>query len=159
MAHPQLMLSNQLCFRFYALERELMAAYRPLLDELGLTYAQYMTLMYLWEHEKGTVGELCSALSLDTGTMSPLLKRLEAANLIERHRLATDERTVEVSLTHKGRELELKALTIPSHIASCLLSSEQDEQSRKYAELRRMLDETLSQLKQTRKERDEAGRK
>ncbi|MDD4574409.1 MAG: MarR family transcriptional regulator, partial [Sphaerochaeta sp.] len=79
MAHPQLMLSNQLCFRFYALERELMAAYRPLLDQLGLTYAQYITMLYLWEHKKATVGELCSALSLDTGTVSPLLKRLEGA--------------------------------------------------------------------------------
>ncbi len=157
MAYDQLLLSNQLCFRFYALERELMAAYRPLLDHLGLTYAQYITLLYLWEHEKATVGELCTALSLDTGTMSPLLKRLESANLIERHRLPSDERTVEVLLTKKGRELEQKAVSIPSHIATCLLSNDQDEQGRKYAELRQMLDQTLEQLKQTRKER-EAGR-
>lgn len=158
MAYDQLLLSNQLCFRFYALERELMAAYRPLLDHLGLTYAQYITMLYLWEHEKGTVGELCSALSLDTGTMSPLLKRLEAALLIERHRLASDERTVEVLLTKKGRELEQKAVSVPSHIAACLLSSDRDEQGKKYAQLRLMLDETLDQLKQTRKEREE-GRK
>ncbi|ADY12888.1 MarR family winged helix-turn-helix transcriptional regulator [Sphaerochaeta globosa] len=154
MAHDQLLLSNQLCFRFYALERELMAAYRPLLDHLGLTYAQYITLLYLWEHEKATVGELCSALSLDTGTMSPLLKRLESAGLIERHRLVSDERTVEVILTQKGRELEQKAVSIPSHIATCLLSSDRDEQGKKYAQLRQMLDETLEQLKQTRRQRD-----
>jgi DNA-binding MarR family transcriptional regulator len=131
-----------------------MAAYRPLLDHLGLTYAQYITLLYLWEHEKATVGELCSALSLDTGTMSPLLKRLESAGLIERHRLVSDERTVEVILTQKGRELEQKAVSIPSHIATCLLSSDRDEQGKKYAQLRQMLDETLEQLKQTRRQRD-----
>ena len=157
MAYDQLLLSNQLCFRFYALERELMAAYRPLLDQLGLTYAQYITLLYLWEHEKATVGELCTALSLDTGTMSPLLKRLESAKLIERHRLPSDERTVEVLLTKTGRELEQKAVSIPGHIATCLLSSDRDEQGKKYAELREMLDQTLERLKRTRKER-EAGK-
>ncbi len=157
MAYDQLLLSNQLCFRFYALERELMAAYRPLLDHLGLTYAQYITLLYLWEHEKATVGELCTALSLDTGTMSPLLKRLESAKLIERHRLPSDERTVEVLLTKTGRELEQKAVSIPGHIATCLLSSNRDEQGKKYAELREMLDQTLERLKRTRKER-EAGK-
>ncbi len=157
MAYDQLLLSNQLCFRFYALERELMAAYRPLLAHLGLTYAQYITLLYLWEHEKATVGELCTALSLDTGTMSPLLKRLESAKLIERHRLPSDERTVEVLLTKTGRELEQKAVSIPGHIATCLLSSNRDEQGKKYAELREMLDQTLERLKRTRKER-EAGK-
>jgi len=157
MAYDQLLLSNQLCFRFYALEWELMAAYRPLLDHLGLTYAQYITLLYLWEHEKATVGELCTALSLDTGTMSPLLKRLESAKLIERHRLPSDERTVEVLLTKTGWELEQKAVSIPGHIATCLLSSDRDEQGKKYAELREMLDQTLERLKRTRKER-EAGK-
>ena len=156
MSHPQLLLSNQLCFRFYALERELMAAYRPLLDQLGITYAQYITLLYLWEHKKGTVGELCAALSLDTGTMSPLLKRLEASSLIERKRLVSDERTVEISLTEKGKELEQKALTIPGHIASCLLSFDRDEQGKKYENLRYMLDETLEQLKEARKQREMA---
>ncbi|NBK24072.1 MAG: MarR family transcriptional regulator [Spirochaetia bacterium] len=153
MAHPQLLLSNQLCFRFYALERELMAAYRPLLDQLGLTYAQYITLLYLWEHDKATVGELCTALSLDTGTVSPLLKRLESAKLVERRRLPSDERTVEVRLTKKGKELEEKALAIPEHIASCLLAGDKDDQGRRYAQLREMLDETLGQLRDTRKQR------
>ncbi|MGE4585058.1 MAG: MarR family winged helix-turn-helix transcriptional regulator [Sphaerochaeta sp.] len=155
MAHDQLLLSNQLCFRFYALERELMAAYRPLLDHLGLTYAQYITLLYLWEHETGTVGELCAALSLDTGTMSPLLKRLEASHLITRNRLPSDERTVQISLTKEGRALEQKALSIPDHIASCLLSTDVSEQGRKYEQLRIMLDDTLQQLKRTRREREE----
>ena len=154
MSHPLLLLSNLLCFLFYALERELMAAYRPLLDQLGLTYAQYITMLYLWEHKKGTVGELCTALSLDTGTMSPLLKRLEASSLIERRRLVSDERTVEISLTEKGRALEQKALTIPGHIASCLLSFNKDEQTEKYELLRHILDDTLDQLKQARKERE-----
>ena len=150
MAYPQLLLSNQLCFRFYALEREIMAAYRPLLDQLGLTYAQYITLLYLWEHEKATVGELCTALSLDTGTVSPLLKRLESAKLVERKRLPSDERTVEVRLTKKGKALEEQALSIPEHIASCLLTGDKDE---RYSLLRQMLDETLEQLRTTRKQR------
>ncbi len=153
MAHPELLLSNQLCFRFYALERELMAAYRPLLDELGLTYAQYITLLYLWEHGKATVGELCTALSLDTGTVSPLLKRLEAAKLVERKRLPSDERTVEVTLTAKGREKEEQALSIPQHIASCLLSGDKKEQGARYTLLQEMLDETLEQLRATRKQK------
>ena len=153
MAHSQLLLSNQLCFRFYALERELMAAYRPLLDQLGLTYAQYITMLYLWEHDKATVGQLCSALSLDTGTMSPLLKRLESSKLVERKRLPSDERTVEVSLTKKGKALEEKALSIPEHIASCLLTGGKDEQEKRYSLLREMLDETLNQLRDTRKQR------
>ncbi len=153
MAHPQLLLSNQLCFRFYALERELMAAYRPLLDQIGLTYAQYITMLYLWEHGKATVGELCSALSLDTGTVSPLLKRLESAKLVERKRLPSDERTVEVRVTKKGKELEQKALSIPDHIASCLLAGDKDEQGSRFAELQQMLDETLQHLRATRKQR------
>ena len=155
MAHPQLMLSNQLCFRFYALERELMAAYRPLLDQLGLTYAQYITMLYLWEHKKATVGELCSALSLDTGTVSPLLKRLEGAKLVERKRLPSDERTVEVTLTRKGQKLEEKALSIPEHIASCLLTGDKGEQNKRASELQVMLDETLEQLRTTRKQRSD----
>jgi len=130
-----------------------MAAYRPLLDQVGLTYAQYITMLYLWEHEKGTVGELCSALSLDTGTISPLLKRLESANLVIRKRLLSDERTVEVRLTKKGKLLEEKALSIPEHIASCLLTSNKDEQGARFALLQEMLDETLEQLRSTRKQR------
>lgn len=153
MAHPQLLLSNQLCFRFYALERELMAAYRPLLDLLGLTYAQYITMLYLWEHEKGTVGELCSALSLDTGTVSPLLKRLEKAKLVVRKRLPSDERTVEVRLTKKGKDLEEKALSIPDNIAACLLSGDKNRQGERFALLQEVLDETLEQLRATRKQR------
>lgn len=156
MAHEQLTLSFQLCFRVYALERELMAAYRPLLDQLGLTYPQYITMLYLWEHEKGTVGELCTALSLDTGTMSPLLKRLEAGGFITRRRLPSDERTVEVSLTKKGRELEERALSIPENIASCLLSPNKDEQGRRYHELKEILDQALEQLRTSRKAREAA---
>ncbi|MFA7128627.1 MAG: MarR family transcriptional regulator [Spirochaetia bacterium] len=153
MAYPQLLLSNQLCFRFYALERELMAAYRPMLDQLGLTYAQYIAMLYLWEHEKATVGELCTALSLDTGTVSPLLKRLESASLVTRNRLVRDERTVEIALTDKGKMLEEQAQHIPGHIASCLLSKDLDEQGKKYDQLRAILDETLEQLQMSRLER------
>ncbi len=155
MAHEQLTLSFQLCFRIYALERELMAAYRPMLDALGLTYPQYITMLYLWEHGKGTVGQLCSALSLDTGTMSPLLKRLEASGFITRRRLPSDERTVEVSLTEKGRDLEGEAISVPERIAACLLTSDKSEQGRRYDELKQILDQALEQLRTARREREE----
>ncbi|HOQ93609.1 MAG TPA: MarR family transcriptional regulator [Sphaerochaeta sp.] len=157
MAHEQLTLSFQLCFRIYALERELMAAYRPLLDALGLTYPQYLTMLYLWEHEKGTVGQLCSALSLDTGTMSPLLKRLEASGFITRRRLRSDERTVEVTLTEKGRDLEEEALSVPERIAGCLLTNDKEEQGRRYDELKQVLDQALEQLRTSRKAREAAA--
>ncbi len=156
MAYEKLSLSFQLCFRIYALERELMAAYRPLLNELGLTYPQYITMLYLWEHEKGTVGELCSALNLDTGTMSPLLKRLENSGLITRRRLPEDERTVEVRLTEVGRALEERALSVPDSIATCLLTGDTDEQERRYDELKRILDQALDQLRSSRKKRKAA---
>lgn len=143
MAYEELKLENQLCFKIYALHRELMAAYRPLLDELGVTYPQYITLLYLWEHEEATVGQLCTALGLDTGTVSPLLKRMEANGLISRRRLISDERTVLVTLTEEGRALEEEARRIPLHMASCLIGADQSKAKR----LSAVLDQTIEQLR------------
>jgi DNA-binding MarR family transcriptional regulator len=148
MAYEELKLENQLCFKIYALHRELMAAYRPLLDELGVTYPQYITLLYLWEHEEATVGQLCSALGLDTGTVSPLLKRMEANGLVTKRRLVSDERTVLVSLTDKGRALEEDARSIPSHMASCLFGNDAENAGT----LASVLDRTIRQLVETRKQ-------
>jgi DNA-binding MarR family transcriptional regulator len=148
MAYEELKLENQLCFKIYALHRELMAAYRPLLDELGTTYPQYITLLYLWEHEEATVGQLCSALGLDTGTVSPLLKRMEANGLVTKRRLVSDERTVLISLTDKGRALEEDARSIPSHMAFCLLGDDADD----VGTLASVLDRTIKQLAETRKQ-------
>lgn len=94
------------------------AAYRPLLDELELTYPQYLVLMVLWEEEPCTVSHLGNRLYLDSGTLSPLLKRLESAGLVSRQRSATDERRVEISLTDRGRALEERAACIPDRLLS-----------------------------------------
>lgn len=117
---PELYLSNQLCFLVYRLEREITARYRPLLEKIGLTYPQYLVMLVLWEEEKSTVGNICTALGLDTGTVSPLLKRLEARGLLQRTRDKADERTVLVSLTPAGRELKEEARAVPLALASCL---------------------------------------
>lgn len=147
MAHPELLLENQICFRVYALEKEILAAYRPHLDILGLTYPQYLAMLALWERQRATVGEICEALGLDTGTVSPLLKRLEAMGLVERQREPEDERTVRVSLTASGSALEEEARKIPGALASCLFQGEGENAEDNYAQLRDALDAALSKLR------------
>jgi MarR family transcriptional regulator, organic hydroperoxide resistance regulator len=118
-SHPQpeaLALQNQLCFALYAASRAMTNFYRPLLDDLGVTYPQYLVLIVLWEHEPQTVKELGNLLYLDSGTLSPLLKRLEAAGLITRTRAAEDERAVKVSLTATGRQLKERVESFPDQI-------------------------------------------
>ncbi|MGW2045148.1 MarR family winged helix-turn-helix transcriptional regulator [Streptomyces sp. NPDC001858] len=115
-ADRSLLLDEQLCFALYAAQRAVTAAYRPLLDELGLTYPQYLVLLVLWERGETTVKELASALRLDYGTMSPLLKRLEAAGLVRRERSARDERTVLVTCTGRGEELKGRAERVPAGV-------------------------------------------
>ncbi|OIK07262.1 MarR family winged helix-turn-helix transcriptional regulator [Streptomyces monashensis] len=112
-AAGSLLLDDQLCFALYAAQRAVTAAYRPLLDDLGLTYPQYLVLLVLWEHGETSVKELASALRLDYGTVSPLLKRLEAAGLVRRERAADDERSVLVACTGRGEELRERAARIP----------------------------------------------
>ena len=109
---PSVTLDDQLCFALYAASRAVTARYRPMLEELGLTYPQYLVMMLLWEEDRQTVGQLGTRLSLDSGTLSPLLKRLTAAGLVTRHRRVEDERSVSVSLTDAGRGLRDKALPI-----------------------------------------------
>ncbi|MET8081026.1 MarR family transcriptional regulator [Streptomyces sp. NPDC005303] len=108
-----LLLDDQLCFALYAAQRAVTAAYRPLLDELGLTYPQYLVLLVLWERGETTVKELATALRLDYGTVSPLLKRLEAAGLVRRERAAADERSVLVACTGRAEELRERAACLP----------------------------------------------
>ncbi|MET8247052.1 MarR family transcriptional regulator [Streptomyces sp. NPDC005202] len=112
-AAGSLFLDDQLCFALYAAQRAVTAAYRPLLDELGLTYPQYLVLLVLWERGESTVKELACALRLDYGTVSPLLKRLEAAGLVRRERSARDERSVLVAVTGRGEELRERAARVP----------------------------------------------
>lgn len=108
-----LLLDDQLCFALYAAQRAVTAVYRPLLDDLGLTYPQYLVLLVLWERGETTVKELAAALRLDYGTVSPLLKRLQAAGLVRRERSARDERSVLVALTARGEELRERAAGVP----------------------------------------------
>jgi len=111
-----LLLDDQLCFALYAAQRAVTAAYRPLLDDLGLTYPQYLVLLVLWERGETTVKELAEALRLDYGTVSPLLKRLEAAGLVSRERSARDERSVLVAVTGRGEELRERAARVPGSL-------------------------------------------
>jgi len=137
----ELKLDNQLCYIIHRLDQAIVARYRPLLDELSLTYTQYIAMLVLWEKEDMTIGELCTALYLDTGTVSPLAKRLEKAGLVWRKRDENDERTVRIGLTDEGRSLRQSAHSIPAAIASCLLSGEQE-----YRDVRQMLTGLLSRV-------------
>jgi DNA-binding MarR family transcriptional regulator len=110
-------LDRQVCFALYAASRAVTQLYRPVLDALGLTYPQYLVMLVLWEHGSTTVKELSAKLELDSGTLSPLLKRLEAAGMVTRQRMAADERSVEVRLTDAGAALRSCATTVPRKVA------------------------------------------
>ena len=112
-----LRLDSQLCFKVYALNNLIGRAYRPLLDEIGLTYSQYLVMLVLWENSPSSVGELGGRLRLDSGTLTPLLKRLETAGLVARRRSDADERRVEIHLTQAGASLKARAMKIPADLA------------------------------------------
>lgn len=126
-AEGSLLLEDQLCFALYAASRSVTARYRPLLDELGLTYPQYLVLLVLWERSPVSVRDLGIALQLESSTLSPLLKRLEANDLVRRERRADDERSVAVHLTEAGARLQDRARSIPVAIGDAMgLTPEQD---------------------------------
>lgn len=112
-----LLLDNQLCFALYTASRALIRAYGPLLDPLGITYLQYLVLMILWTERSVSVKELGDRLALDSGTLTPLLKRLEQRGLVTRRRDDEDERVVRIELTPEGQKLRAKARRIPTEIA------------------------------------------
>ena len=114
----QLHLDNQLCFPLYALSRQMTALYRPYLGKLDLTYPQYLVMLLLWEREKLSVKEIGCELWLDSGTLTPLLKRMEETGLVNRLRCVADERIVHVQLTKEGKQLQKKAVGIPGNIFS-----------------------------------------
>lgn len=120
---PSLLLDEQLCFALYAASRRMTATYRPLLEALDLTYPQYLVMLVLWEQEGLTVRELGARLQLDSGTLTPLLKRLEQAGLLARRRRQSDEREVEITLTQAGRKLRERAADIPRCMADKLCMS------------------------------------
>jgi DNA-binding MarR family transcriptional regulator len=116
MNYELLKLDNQVCFALYACAREVTKSYKPFLDELGITYTQYITLLVLWEQDNITVKELGIRLHLDSGTLTPLLKKLEAMKILERIRDKEDERNVFVKLTEKGLNMKEQAVDIPSKL-------------------------------------------
>ena len=137
-----LKLSKQLCFPLYACSREMIKLYKPFLDELGLTYTQYITMMVLWEHHAMTVKALGQELYLDSGTLTPLLKKLEEKGLVTRRRSEQDERNLIVTLTEKGEALREEALHIPAEMTKCVNLPKED-----IRELYRMLYQMLEIVK------------
>ena len=140
--YDALKLSNQLCFPLYACSREMIKLYKPWLDELGLTYTQYITMMVLWEHHATTVKSLGQELYLDSGTLTPLLKKLEEKGLVTRRRSEQDERNLIVTLTEKGEALREEALHIPAEMTKCVNLPKED-----IRELYRMLYQMLEIVK------------
>jgi DNA-binding MarR family transcriptional regulator len=115
-----LKLENQLCFPLYATSREVIKKYRPYLDALDLTYTQYITMMVFWEEKKISVKELGKKLYLDSGTLTPVLKSLEAKGFVKRYRSTEDERVLIVEITEKGEALRDKACSVPGEVSKCI---------------------------------------
>ena len=116
----QLCLDNQLCFPLYACARKVTGLYTPFFKPLGITYTQYIVFLALWEKDDVSVSDLCARLYLDSGTLTPLLKKMEQEGYINRTRSASDERVVRIMLTEKGREMEERAADIPMQVGSCI---------------------------------------
>lgn len=122
-----LKLENQLCFPLYACAKEIVRKYKPFLDQIDLTYTQYITMIVLWEYEHVNVKELGQYLFLDSGTLTPLLKKLEQKGFITRRKDKDDERVLDVSLTETGKALKEKASEIPSKLCSCVNLSDDEK--------------------------------
>ncbi len=118
--YDALRLENQLCFPLYACSREVVKRYRPLLEPLGLTYTQYIVMLVLWEQEEISVRDLGAKLFLDSGTLTPLLKKMEKAGLLTRCRSHQDERVLQIRITPKGMDLREQAVSIPLQLSSCV---------------------------------------
>lgn len=124
--YDSLKLENQLCFPLYAAAKEITRKYKPFLDELNLTYTQYICMMVMWEHKTLNVKSLGEYLYLDSGTLTPLLKKLEEKEFIARKRNNNDERNLVITVTDKGMDLRDKALSVPQSIGTCIsLSSDE----------------------------------
>ncbi len=137
----KLRLDNQVCFPLYSAANAVIRAYRPLLDELDLTYSQYLVMMVLWEQNGVSVKDVGHRLHLDSGTLTPLLKRLEVKGYVERARSTQDERVRVLNLTEQGRELKLRAQQVPNAI-KCKVDIELEEM----LELKRLCEKVLTKL-------------
>lgn len=117
--YDSLKLENQICFPLYAASREIIKQYKPFLDEIDLTYTQYIAMLILWEKKSLTVKEMGEFLYLDSGTLTPLLKKLESKGLLTRARSAEDERNLNVTITEVGEQLKEQAVNVPAKMAQC----------------------------------------
>ena len=142
--YKELRLENQLCFPLYACAKEVTRRYKPFLDPLGLTYTQYITMMVLWEKKEVRVKDLGEVLYLDSGTLTPLLKRLEQKGLITRSRYQDDERALCVQITDLGETLQEKAKSVPEEMRACLPLSVEEMQV-----LKKLLDRTLTAIEKS----------
>ena len=141
--YETLKLKNQICFPLYACSKEVVKAYKPYLDELDLTYTQYITMMVMWEHKELRVKEIGKYLFLDSSTLTPLLKRLEEKGYVVRKRSAQDERDLIVTITDSGEALKEKAVTVPERLSACV-----DLEMQKAQALYALLYEVLGKLTQ-----------
>lgn len=124
--YDALKLENQLCFPLYAAAREVIKQYHPLLESVDLTYTQYIVMMVLWAEEKVSVRDLCKKLYLDSGTLTPVLKAMEAKGLLRRYRSTEDERVLIVEITAEGSRLRQKAVDIPPQVGACIRLAPQE---------------------------------
>ncbi|MDA3910568.1 MAG: MarR family transcriptional regulator [Bacteroidales bacterium] len=144
MAYEQLKLENQICFPLYATSHLITREYQPYLDKLGVTYPQYLVLILLWEYDEMTINHIAEKLILKTNTVTPLLKRMEALEIVERERDTVDSRKVYIRLTEHGMKLREKAASIPKRLGEKILSDEftmrdlMDLQSQLYAIIERL---------------------
>ena len=143
--YAALRLENQICFPLYACAKEIVRKYKPYLDKLDLTYTQYIAMMVLWEKKEVTVKELGAELFLDSGTLTPLLKKLETKGYIVRKRMESDERNLCITITEKGEALKEEAVKVPEKMRSCIHMEE---------EAAKKLHEILHQMLQEYKIRD-----
>lgn len=138
--NEMLKLENQLCFPLYVCAKEVVRRYTPLLEPLGLTYTQYIAMMVLWEHKSITVKELGKKLYLDSGTLTPMLKKMEKAGWLVRERSKSDERVVVVTIAPEGEQLQEKAADVPLKMSRCLKLAD-DEAAQLYSLLNVLLKE------------------
>ena len=140
--YEKMKLDNQLCFSLYAASREVIKTYKPLLDKYGLTYTQYIAMLVVWEYEKITVKEMGQKLHLDSGTLTPVLKKLISMELIDKYRDKDDDRVVIVEVTEKGRKMKDEIIEVPEKMYCKFGKNIED-----VVELKRLLDNLLATFK------------
>ena len=139
--YDMLKLENQLCFPLYLCSKETIRLYKRFLDPLDLTYTQYIVMMVMWEHKSLTVKEMGKILLLDSGTLTPVLKKLESKGYLSRKRSKDDERTVMISITERGGKLKAEAAMIPKRMGDCIKLSQEEA-----SKLKEILDKTLKNI-------------